>query len=115
MNPSPDSTIFASLALFIALFVLTFYRLAKLNKTAQLRVRLAYFSLAVACVLGVASITLWGHDPTWVECAMIVSFCFVQGATMRAWEHGYPHSFTTGAGVFDDTAHEHEEHNRRAA
>jgi hypothetical protein len=100
-------TVILFLTLCVLLFLLTFYRLAKLNKTAQLRVRLAYFALAAASVGSVSSVIVFGHDPSWVECAMIAAFCFVQAATMRAWQAGYPHSFTTKPGDLHDEAHHH--------
>jgi hypothetical protein len=103
-------TVILFLTLCVLLFLLTFYRLAKLNKTAQLRVRLAYFALAAASVGSVSSVIVFGHDPSWIECAMLAAFCFVQAATMRAWESGYPHSFTTNNGAFDDASHHHHDH-----
>lgn len=102
-----DTTAILFLTLCVLLFLLTFYRLAKLNKTAQLRVRLAYFALAAASVGSVASVIVLGHDPSWIECALLAAFCFVQASTMRAWASGYPHSFTTKPGEFDDTSHNH--------
>ena len=91
-----------------ALFYSTFCRLNKLDRTAMLAVRIAYWLLCVAAALSFLSVIAWNHDASWVECALAGAFAFVQVVPGRAWRHGYPASLITTPDYFDDAIHHHE-------
>lgn len=100
-----DASSFAYLLLAVGLFLLTFERLKRLDRSALLSVRLAYWVLGVTAVLSVASVIAWGHDPDWIECGLLAAFTLLQCATRRAWRDTYPAHYASAPGELDDQAH----------
>ena len=105
-----DYEAFIFLALCGVLFWSTFCRLNKLNKSAMLRVRLAYYALGVLIVLSMFDVVVWSHDPSWIECGLVASIAFVQIVTSIAWRESYPRPFSTKPTPLDEaekeTSHE---------
>ncbi len=103
-----DPSVFVFLLLIGSLFVLTFFRLSRLDAEVDLRIRAAYYVLGVTAAFGAFNVIAWGHDPSWTECAMVAGFVMVQAATMRAWRQDrYPIGYRSRPGAFDDAAHHH--------
>lgn len=73
-----------------ALFYTTFCRLAKLNSSALLVARAAYFVLGVVTVLCMYFAAFQGYTPSGPDCLLLGAFLFVQVISSRGWREKYP-------------------------
>src|SRR3990172_3750931 len=81
--------------LMALLFLTTFYRLHRLDRTALLSVRLSYIGLGLAATFSSFAVLFWNHEPTLVEFTLGAAYVWVQVATQSAWRKKYPRSFVT--------------------
>lgn len=102
-----DVTTASYIVLSVLLFVLTYYRLSKLDKSAFLSIRLAYYVFAVAIATGIFAVVIWDHDPSWFDCTLLASLVLLQAATLGAWTAtpSYPAHYRSAPGHFDSQPH----------
>ena len=76
-----------------ALFYTVFCRAVKSNADVKTDVRLAFFALGSAAIMGMVAPLAWGHQPSIFDLALLSSVVLVQILTAHHWRDGVPEHF----------------------
>lgn len=70
-----------------------FCRLVRIDLRARLAARLAFWSLTVSALAGIASVVVWGYVPGWPAAGMAVAIAAVQIVASDLWRWGVPSEY----------------------
>lgn len=76
-----------------ALFYTVFCRAVKSSADVKTDVRLAFFALGSAALMGMAAPLAWEHQPSGFDLALLASIVLVQILTAHHWRDGVPEQF----------------------
>jgi hypothetical protein len=75
-----------------------FCRLTRTDKRTLVEVRIAFYALTVAAILGAAAVLVWGYAPGWPSALLASAMASVLAASSRIWREGVPEPYQTGPG-----------------
>jgi hypothetical protein len=80
-------------ALCFALFYTVFCRAVRSNDKVKTDVRIAFFFLGAAAIMGMVAPLVWAHNPKPWDLGLLAAVVFVQAITAKHWSGGVPELF----------------------
>jgi hypothetical protein len=70
-----------------------FCRLVHMDQATMWPIRLVFWALTVAAMVGFCAVLIWGHRPIWPSAGLAAAMAAVQLATSRSWTSGVPQPY----------------------